>query len=1039
MAERRVSVKFTAEIQGFKQAMAEAAAATEKVKKGAEDSSKAADTSLGRLVQSATKNRDEWEKTGTVLLGIGTAAVAGLGLAGKAAMDWETAWTGVTKTVDGTPEQMDALEASLRGLAKTLPATHEEIAGVAEAAGQLGVKREDIVGFTKTMVDLSETTNLTADDAATGIAQISNVMGTMARDGSKGVERFGATLVALGNAGASTEAEILDMAKRIAGAAKLVGASESDVLALSNAMASLGIESQLGGGVISRVMQRMYEDVKTGGEGLDNLAKVAGVSSKDFAKAFETDPVRAVDSMVKGLGRIKDEGGNVIGTMSDLGIKGTEETGVILRLAGAGDLLSDSLKLGDSAWKSNSALAAEASKRYETTESKVKVAWNNIKDAAIDAGGVLLPIIAGVADSVAGMAKAFGGLPDPVKGAITLLGSVVGVAALGAGAFLTLTPKILDSVQAFNKLAPAGSTARGVLGTATSVAGKAAVAYTALATAAALAAAATEGNRHKTTVEDFNNALIGTAKNGEAAQKAIDAAFKGVLNPDIVSGGTTAVNSFGDALNRVFNSSWQDNASDFGGTIFGQNATTGINAAKDAIGNYDKSLASLASSGNFEDAAAGFQLAAKDADKNHVSIEKLIEQFPQYKDAILANKTANGETQVSQEALTEAMLKGGKASEAASAEGDKAKGSIEGVGGAAADAAPSAEDLAKQLEDVGLRADGSVENLDKFTQALVNAGLLTLSSRDATAKFDEALDGLDVKIRDIMATEQAHGGVLNESKTDLDLLSEAGRAANDVLADMTQKGIGAAEAMAKNGESMPAVQGQLSKTYDAMVTTARGFGLGKDEAENLTRSILHIPPGVDVNTWMSDEAKRMADATKQAVDDIPTSKTVGIHVQYTESGTAIRDRAGDAGMSNMRQVYATGGRLPGFADGGQMPTTGPGTEVTDGFLGISSAGVPMARVDAGEWIVNRGSSNRYNRELAAINAGTFPKLPGYAHGSRAGREYSAQSLGHSPWSAPGGSASSSSGATFGDVIITEQSDPVATWHEFARRAHNLSV
>ena len=1035
MADRRVKVIFSAEIQGFKQAMAEAAASTEKVKKGAEESSKAADTHLGKLVQSATKNREAWDTAGTTMLGFGTAAVGGLALAGKAAVDWESAWAGVTKTVDGSPAQMDELEASLRGLAKTLPSTHEEIAAVAEAAGQLGVKREDVVGFTKTMIDLGETTNLTADEAATSIAQISNVMGTMERDGSKGVERFGATLVALGNAGASTEAEILSMAKRIAGAAKLVGASESDVLALSNAMASVGIEAELGGGVISRVMQRMYGDVKEGGEGLERLAKVAGVSSKDFATAFETDPVRAVDSVVKGLSRVKAEGGDVISTMADLGIKGTEETGVILRLAGAGDLLADSLKLGDSAWQSNSALAAEAAKRYETTESKVKVAWNNIKDAAIDAGAVLLPIIAGVSETVAGLAQAFGGLPDPVKGAITILGSVVGVAALGVGAFLTLTPKILDSMQAFDKLAPAGGRARGVLGATSAVAGKAAGAYAALATAAALAAAATDGNRTKTTVEDFNNALLGTAKNGEAAHKAIDAAFRGVLNPDVISGGTTAVNSFGDALDRVFNSSWQDNASDFGSTIFGQNATSGINAAKDAIGNYDKSLASLVSSGNFEDAAAGFRLAAEDADKKHVSVEKLVEQFPQYKDAILATKTANGETQVSQEALADAMLKGGEASKTAAAEGDKAKGSIEGVGDAAADAGPSAEELAKHLEEIGLRADGSVENLDKFTQALVNAGLLTLSSRDATAKFDEALDGLDVKIRDIMATEQAHGGVLNEGKTDLDLYSEAGRAANDVLADMTQKGIGAAEAMAKNGESMPAVQGQLGKTYDAMVTTAKGFGLGKDEAEALTRSILHIPPGVDINTWMSDEAIRMAGATKKAVEDIPTSKTIGIHVQYTESGTAIRDRAGDAGMSNMKQAFATGGRIPGYADGGQLPTSGPGTEVTDGFLGISSAGVAMARVDAGEWIINRGSSDRYNRELAAINAGTFPKLPGYAGGGMHGREYSAQSLGYAPYTA---GQAARAGATFGDVIINEQSDPVATFHEFGRRANRLA-
>lgn len=76
------------------------------------------------------------------------------------------------------------------------------------------------------------------------------------------------------------------------------------------------------------------------------------------------------------------------------------------------------------------------------------------------------------------------------------------------------------------------------------------------------------------------------------------------------------------------------------------------------------------------------------------------------------------------------------------------------------------------------------------------------------------------------------------------------------------------------------------------------------------------------------------------------------------------------------------GGTSAFSTGGQLPKTGPGTEHTDGFLGINGEGMPLARVDAGEWIINRRSSDRYGRELAAINAGTFPKLPGYADGGR---------------------------------------------------------
>jgi hypothetical protein len=148
----------------------------------------------------------------------------------------------------------------------------------------------------------------------------------------------------------------------------------------------------------------------------------------------------------------------------------------------------------------------------------------------------------------------------------------------------------------------------------------------------------------------------------------------------------------------------------------------------------------------------------------------------------------------------------------------------------------------------------------------------------------------------------------------------------------------------------------------------------------------------------------MAQDTKKALEDVD-GKTIhtysiehiikSIETQVKGGGSA--DNPSDTAFrpGTFARDKATGGRMPGYADGGQLPTTGPGTGVTDGFLGVSSAGIPMARVDAGEWIIKRDSSQRYNRELAAINAGTFPKLPGYANGGRS-REYSPQSLGFAP-------------------------------------------
>lgn len=74
-----------------------------------------------------------------------------------------------------------------------------------------------------------------------------------------------------------------------------------------------------------------------------------------------------------------------------------------------------------------------------------------------------------------------------------------------------------------------------------------------------------------------------------------------------------------------------------------------------------------------------------------------------------------------------------------------------------------------------------------------------------------------------------------------------------------------------------------------------------------------------------------------------------------------------------RAMQQTGGRIPAFAEGGRhsgyrLPKTGPGTEKTDGFLGIGGDGQPTAWVDKDEWVVNSRSSEKYNHLIAALNS-----------------------------------------------------------------------
>ena len=204
------------------------------------------------------------ENAGKKLSAFSAASISALTLSAKSAIDFEDAFAGVEKTVDGTKEQMEELKQGIRGMAKEMPSSTTEIAAVAEAAGQLGIKTENILDFSKAMIDLGNSTNLTADEAASQLAKFANITQMSQKD----FDKLGSTIVDLGNKYATTEADIVSMAMRLAGAGKQVGFSEAEILGLATALSSVGIEAEMGGSAISKAMVKMQNAVEQGGKKL---------------------------------------------------------------------------------------------------------------------------------------------------------------------------------------------------------------------------------------------------------------------------------------------------------------------------------------------------------------------------------------------------------------------------------------------------------------------------------------------------------------------------------------------------------------------------------------------------------------------------------------------------------------------------------------------------------------------------------------------------------------------------------------------------
>ena len=359
------------------------------------------EAAMGKAAKNMARTQRSFERFGNrasaagQALSIGlTAPLVAVGVGAlRSSMAFESAFAGVIKTVDDATDSMgrltpvgEALQQGFRDLSLQIPIAATELAGIGEVAGQLGIESENILGFTEVMAKLGVTTNLSAEEAATSLAQLANITSLPQTE----FERLGSTVVALGNNLATNEAQIVDFGKRIASAGTIAGLTEPQILAIGGAMASVGVQSEAGGTAVQKVLNAMTKSVAQGGEKLEIFARTAGLSAADFQRAFREDAAGAFASFVTGLGQ---QGDAAFTTLDGLTLGNERVVRSFLSLAAKSTTLTDALALGTTAWEENTALAREADIRFQTTASQLKLLANQVVEAGRALGDILKPIL----------------------------------------------------------------------------------------------------------------------------------------------------------------------------------------------------------------------------------------------------------------------------------------------------------------------------------------------------------------------------------------------------------------------------------------------------------------------------------------------------------------------------------------------------------------------------------------------------------------------------------------------------------------------
>lgn len=482
------------EAKKWKDRLVEAETKQQKIKNAIDETNKELKIQTDRLIT----NGKHWQETGDKIVKVGekinsvgnklsvvsagTAAIATAAL--KASIDYESAFAGVRKTVDGTEEQLQAIRQGILDMSTELPSSATEIAAVAEAAGQLGIKTDDILEFTRVMIDLGESTNLSSTEAASNLAKFANVTGMTADKYSN----LGSVVVALGNNFATTEADIVSMATNLAASGELAGLSEPQIMALATAMSSVGIEAQAGGSAMSKLLKKLqiatevgtnqldglnfflkntgytvddvgiaiskggktlenfskkvglsskdlkkwYNDARKSAQGLEDFADIAGMTADEFKQAFKKDAVTALTAFITGLNDTERNGRSAIAILEEMDLTEVRLSNTILSLANSSDVMKSAIDLANESWNENTALNKEATTRYKTTESQIKMLKNEATKLAIEFGDELAPSLRKLVKdakpmltNISNMIKKFSQLDDATKKNIIKLGAFV--------------------------------------------------------------------------------------------------------------------------------------------------------------------------------------------------------------------------------------------------------------------------------------------------------------------------------------------------------------------------------------------------------------------------------------------------------------------------------------------------------------------------------------------------------------------------------------------------------------------------------------
>lgn len=946
----------------------------------------------------------------------------------QASMDFESSITGVAKTTDLTDEELAAMSDSIKALSTEIPATTDEIAAVAEAAGQLGIQKDVLLDFTEIMTMLGTATNMTADEAATALARFANITG-MSTDN---YGRLGSVIVDLGNNFATTESEIVAMGTRLASAGKLAGLTEPEIMALAAAMSSVGIEAEAGGTAMTQTLNAIEKAVAKGGDDLSEFARIAGMSSEEFSAAWKNDAMSALTSFIGGLGKLDEQGESTVLVLEDLGLTGIRQSNMLKSLGLAADQMTSAVDTANTAWQQNTALTNEANKRYATAQSRLTMmqnAYNNLKVAIGDAYtpalseayGVGTKVLNGIADfikknpalvnaitafvgvigavvaalaayavaaKVAAAASAI--LTAAIPGVNVIMGVTAAVAAITAGIVALATAAANDAVPSVKELTEAARGMREAMDeakdtyndTVTSTMAAAGVAETYIGKLEELEAAGLNTDEQN---RQYHNTLALLCQVVPELSDYID------LETDTIEGGTAALRANTEAWKQnAMQKAYQEQLTQ----LYSQYSAVLIEAEENSIGltraQYDLEAANKKYNDTLDRMDELWADAAKQAEdynKEYYGMADatsfLSQEYYDLQNSLydINDEISTAEAQARN--YQKAMDDDAEAVADAEAEIALAEEAVKNLTAAMDDGTGSSEEAAAQAQEFQDVISGVQEKINALTEAYTEAYNAAYESVSGQYQlWDEAAVVVATSAGSINSALESQIAYWQNYNTNLQSLTERSadiEGLSDVIASFADG----------SSESVNAVAGMASATDEELAAMVANWQTLQQEQQNASGSIadlktdftntmdeLQTELAADIEAMnLSDEARQSAQDTIQGFINGATSMLPQVTAAYTRIANAAKAALSTSGTG-------TAGSIPGYAVGTQS--------AAPGFALVGEHGPELVYFNGGEQVMT-AEETAAMRESMEIQAVTFaPQLLQALHAIRGGDALSAE-------------------------------------------------